>query len=48
MKHILDFFDARKGSKIDVYSARSDIYVVKFDLFVFSEGVLFHNVQKVS
>ena len=41
MKHILYFFDARKGSKIDLFSASSDIYVVKFDLFVFIEGVIF-------
>ena len=41
MKHILYFFDARKGSRIDLFSARSDIYVVNFDLFVFIEGVIF-------
>ena len=45
MKHILYFFDARKGSKIDLFSARSDIYVVNFDLFVFIEGVIFHNLH---
>ena len=45
MKHILYFFDARKGSKIDLFSARSDIYVVKFDLFVFIEGVIFQKVH---
>ena len=41
MKHMSYFFDARKGSKIDLFSARSDIHVVKFDLFVFIEGVIF-------
>ena len=41
MKHILYFFDARKGSRIDLFWARSDIYVVNFDLFVFIEGVIF-------
>ena len=41
MKHVLYFFDARKGSRIDVLWARSDIYVVNFDLFVFIEGVIF-------
>ena len=45
MKYILNFFDARKGSKIDLFSARSDIYVVKFDLFVFIEGVIFQKVH---
>ena len=45
MKHILYFFDARKGSRIDVLWARSDIYVVNFDLFVFIEGVIFQNVH---
>ena len=45
MKHISYIFYARKGSKIDLFSARSDIYIVKFDLFVFIEGVLFHNVH---
>ena len=45
MKHILYFFDARKGSKIDLFSARSDIYVVKFDLFVFIEGVISQKVH---
>jgi len=41
MKHILYFLDARNCSKIDLFSARSDIYIVKFDLFVFIEGVIF-------
>ena len=41
MKHILYFLDARNCSKIDLFSARSDIYVVNFDLFVFIEGVIF-------
>ena len=41
MKHILYFFDARKGSRIDLFLARSDIYVVNFDFFVFIEGVIF-------
>ena len=41
MKHILYIFDARKDSKIDCFWARSDIYVVNFDLFVFIEGVIF-------
>ena len=45
MKHVLYFFDARKGSRIDLFSARSDIYVVKFDLFVFIEGVIFQKVH---
>ena len=35
MKHILYFFDARKGFRIDLFSARSEICVVNFDLFVF-------------
>ena len=35
MKHILYFFDAWKGSRIDLFGARSDIYVVNFDLFDF-------------
>ena len=50
MKHILYFFDARKGSRIDLFWARSDIYVVNFDLFVFIEGVIFqkgHSYIKV-
>ena len=38
------FFDVRKGSRIDLFSARSEIYVVKFDLFVFIEGVIFQKV----
>ena len=41
MKHILYFFDARKGSRIDLFWARSDTYVANFDLFVFIEGVIF-------
>ena len=41
MKYISYFFDIRKGSKIDIFWARSDIYVVNFDLFVFIEGVIF-------
>ena len=45
MKHIIYFFDARKGSRIDLFWARSDIYVVNFDLFVFIEGVIFQNVH---
>jgi hypothetical protein len=45
MKHVLYFFDARKASRIDFFWARSDIYVVNFDLFVFIEGVIFHNVH---
>ena len=45
MKHILYFFDARKGSRIDLFWARSDIYVVNFDLFVFIEGVIFQKVH---
>ena len=50
MKHILYSFDARKGSRIDLFWARSDIYVVNFDLFVFIEGVIFqkgHSYIKV-
>ena len=50
MKHVLYFFDARKGSRIDLFWARSDIYVVNFDLFVFIEGVIFqkgHSYFKV-
>ena len=50
MKHILYFFDAGKGSRIDLFWARSDIYVVNFDLFVFIEGVIFqkgHSYIKV-
>ena len=44
MKHVvLQFFDARKGSIIDLFWARSDIYVVNFDLFVFI-GVIFQKV----
>ena len=45
MKHVLYFFDARKASKIDLFGARSDIYVVNFDLFDFIEGIIFHNVH---
>ena len=41
MKHILYFLDAGNCSKIDLFSASSDIYIVKFDLFVFIEGVIF-------
>ena len=41
MKHILHFFDVRKGSRMDLFWARLDIYVVNFDLFVFIEGVIF-------
>ena len=50
MKHILYFFDARNGSRIDLIWARSDIYVVNFDIFVFIEGVIFqkgHSYIKV-
>ena len=42
MTHILYFLDARKGSRIDLFSARSDIYLVTLDLLVFIEGVIFH------
>jgi hypothetical protein len=45
MKHVWQFFDLRKGSRIDLFLARSDIYVVKFDLFVFIEGVIFQKVH---
>ena len=45
MKHVLYFFEARKDSRIDLFWARSAIYVVNFDLFVFIEGVIFHNLQ---
>ena len=45
MKHVLYFFDPRKGSRIDLFWARSDIYVVNFDLFVFIEGVIFQKVH---
>ena len=45
MKHMLYFFEARKDSRIDLFWARSAIYVVNFDLFVFIEGVIFHNLQ---
>ena len=45
MKHILYFFDARKGFRFDLFSARLDIYVVKFDLFVFIEGGIFQKVH---
>ena len=31
-----------KGSRIDLFSARSDIYLVTLDLLVFIEGVIFH------
>ena len=44
MKDILYFFDARKGSTIDLFWARSDIYVLNLDLSVFIEGVIFQNV----
>ena len=40
---LLYFLDARNRSKIDLFSAWSDIYIVKFDLFVFIEGVIFQN-----
>ena len=43
MKHILYFFDVRKGPRIYLFSARSDIYVVNLDFFVFIEGVIFQN-----
>ena len=39
------FFYVRKGSRIDIFSARSEIYVVNFDLFVFIEGVIFQKVH---
>ena len=45
MKHVLYLFHARKGSRIDLFWARSDIYVVNFDLFVFIEGVIFQKVH---
>ena len=45
MKHVWYFLDLRKGSRIDLFSARSDIYVVNFDLFVFIEGVIFQKVH---
>ena len=44
MKHVLYFFGPRKGSKIELFCARSDLYVVNFDLSVFIEGVIFQNV----
>ena len=50
MKHLIYLFDARKGSRIDLFWARSYIYVVNFDLFVFIEGVIFqkgHSYIKV-
>ena len=39
------FFDIRKGSRIDLFLARSEIYVVNLDLFVFIEGVMFQKVH---
>ena len=45
MKHILYFFDERKGSRIELFWARSGIYVVNFDFFVFIEGVIFQKVH---
>ena len=45
MKHVRYFFDLRKDSRIDLFSARLEIYVVKFDLFVFMEGVIFQKVH---
>ena len=45
MKHVLYFFDARKASKIDLFWARADIYVVNFDKSVFIEGVIFRNLH---
>ena len=45
MKHILYFCDARKVSRIDLFWARLDIYLVNFDLFVFIEGVIFQKVH---
>ena len=45
MKHVRYFFDLRKDSRIDFFSARLEIYVVKFDLFIFKEGVIFQKVQ---
>ena len=45
MKHVLYFFDTRKQFRNDLFLFMYDIYVVKFDLFVFIEGVLFHNVH---
>ena len=50
MKHVLYIFDVRKGSRINLFWARSDIYVVNFDLFVFIERVIFqkgHSYIKV-
>ena len=46
MNHMPYFFDARKGSRIDLFWVRSDIYVVNFDLFVFIEGVIFQKVHR--
>ena len=49
-KTYIILFDAGKGSRIDLFWARSDIYVVNFDLFVFIEGVIFqkgHSYIKV-
>ena len=43
-------FDARKDHRIDFFWARSDIYVVNFDLFIFIERVIFqkdHSNNKV-
>ena len=45
MIHILYFFDSRKGSRIDLFGPRSDTYVGNVDLFVFIEGVIFHNLH---
>ena len=34
-----------KALELTFFSPRSDIYVVKFDLFVFIEGVIFQKVH---
>ena len=36
MKHVLHFLEPRKGSRIDLFWARSGIYFVNFDLSVFT------------
>jgi hypothetical protein len=45
MKHVLYFFDAGKGSTIDLFGSRPVVYVVNFDLFVFIEGVILQKVH---
>ena len=46
MKHVLYFFDPRKGSRIDLSITGLDIYLEKLYLSVITEGVMFQKGHK--